>query len=104
MRFVILKRCLLILLVGLWLLISLLSASELKARDVTYFYDELSRLVRVIYDDGTIIEYTYDQVGNRLTKTISRESTIAPSAPSRPSGGDRNPVDTFSNQPSASRQ
>jgi YD repeat-containing protein len=96
MRFVILRQCLLIFLVGLWLSIALLSASELGARDVTYVYDELSRLVRVIHDDGTIIEYTYDQVGNRLTKTISRESPIVPPCPIRPSGRESNPANTFS--------
>jgi YD repeat-containing protein len=34
---------------------------------VTFEYDDLNRLVRVTYEDGAVIEYTYDEVGNRLT-------------------------------------
>ena len=30
-----------------------------------YIYDELNRLIRVEYGDGTIIEYIYDEAGNR---------------------------------------
>jgi YD repeat-containing protein len=33
-----------------------------------YIYDELNRLIRVEYEDGTIVEYTYDAAGNRLAK------------------------------------
>ncbi len=32
-----------------------------------YTYDELNRLKRVEYGDGTVIEYTYDGVGNRTS-------------------------------------
>jgi YD repeat-containing protein len=35
------------------------------AETVNYIYDELNRLIRVEYADGTKIEYTYDGVGNR---------------------------------------
>jgi hypothetical protein len=30
-----------------------------------YIYDELNRLIRVVYEDGTVIMYIYDKVGNR---------------------------------------
>jgi YD repeat-containing protein len=32
---------------------------------VSYVYDDLGRLVEVVYDDGTTITYTYDDAGNR---------------------------------------
>jgi YD repeat-containing protein len=37
--------------------------------DRTYAYDELSRLIRIIYEDGKIVNYTYDAAGNRITLT-----------------------------------
>jgi YD repeat-containing protein len=35
----------------------------------TYIYDELNRLIQVIYEDGRRVTYTYDAVGNRITVT-----------------------------------
>jgi RHS repeat-associated protein len=51
-----------------------LAVTEHSGRRVEYAYDDLYRLVREsIYDDGVTladdISYTYDAVGNRLTKT-----------------------------------
>ena len=37
------------------------------AGELTYIYDELNRLKQATYDDGTIIQYIYDGVGNRGT-------------------------------------
>lgn len=34
-----------------------------------YEYDNLSRLTKVQYPNGSVITYTYDALGNRLTKT-----------------------------------
>jgi len=34
-----------------------------------YTYDNLNRLIRVDYENGTFIEYTYDAAGNRLIKS-----------------------------------
>jgi RHS repeat-associated protein len=53
--------------------------NELNGREVTYTYDELHRLVREqvvdpVSDDETT-SYTYDKVGNRLTKTDSTGTT-----------------------------
>ena len=36
------------------------------AETVNYIYDEVNRLIRVEYGNGTVIEYTYDKTGNRL--------------------------------------
>lgn len=35
-----------------------------------YSYDALNRLIEVKYDNGTIVKYTYDAMGNRLTKEV----------------------------------
>jgi len=45
---------------------------------VAYRYDNLHRLTRVIYDNGTQITYTYDEVGNRTRRvsTLQADSSI----------------------------
>jgi YD repeat-containing protein len=53
----------------LTLLISI-TASSSSAETVSYTYDGLNRLEQVQYPDGTIIRYSYDNVGNRLEKRI----------------------------------
>ena len=35
------------------------------ADSISYEYDDLYRLIRATYSDGTVIEYTYDAAGNR---------------------------------------
>ncbi len=49
----------------------LLSAAASLADTIHYTYDDLNRLIRAEYDDGTIIEYEYDKIGNRLRKSIT---------------------------------
>ena len=41
----------------------------------TYEYDNLNRLTKVTYANGAEVQYTYDAVGNRLTKTMSGANT-----------------------------
>ena len=41
----------------------------------TYFYDALDRLVRVEYDGGSVITYTYDAAGNRTARTVFNATT-----------------------------
>lgn len=36
----------------------------------TFEYDNLNRLTKVTYANGAVVQYTYDAVGNRLTKTV----------------------------------
>ena len=45
----------------------LLVACSAGAATITHEYDELNRLIHTTHPDGTIIEYTYDESGNRLT-------------------------------------
>jgi YD repeat-containing protein len=42
-------------------------AAHATPGSVSYVYDDLGRLVELVYDDGTTITYTYDAVGNRET-------------------------------------
>ena len=55
------------------------------AQSVNYFYDELNRLTRAAYGDGTIIDYAYDEAGNRLTVNIRH--LIPPTTTASPAGG-----------------
>jgi YD repeat-containing protein len=47
------------------LLAFLLASWSSSADGAKYEYDALNRLVRVVYDETTTIEYTYDAAGNR---------------------------------------
>ncbi|WP_298438779.1 chitobiase/beta-hexosaminidase C-terminal domain-containing protein [Geobacter sp.] len=60
------------------IVISMVSASMAAAAVATYTYDELNRLKRVDYDDGTYIDYTYDEIGNRLTTATNAQSDTTP--------------------------
>lgn len=44
----------------------------------TYNYDNLHRLTRVVYVNGTVITYSYDEVGNRTRRvsTLQADSSI----------------------------
>lgn len=46
------------------------SVNLLHASTVKYEYDDLNRLARAIYDETMVIEYAYDEVGNR-TRRVS---------------------------------
>lgn len=45
--------------------------ATLQAFGQTYTYDEMNRLKKVTYPNGTEVAYTYDALGNRLTKQVS---------------------------------
>jgi YD repeat-containing protein len=50
--------------------VSLFGTEQPRAGNVTYIYDQLQRVIRATYDDGTVIAYTYDRVGNRFVKNV----------------------------------
>lgn len=60
-------------------------------------YDNLNRLTKVTYANGAVVQYTYDALGNRLTKTITGVSVnytiIATASPSN--GGAVNGAGSF---------
>ena len=57
----------------------LLSSCNLFSQtiDLTYQYDPLNRLTLVTYPDGTQIQYEYDELGNRLSKTVVMDCPVA---------------------------
>ncbi|MBA4392197.1 MAG: hypothetical protein C0407_01460 [Desulfobacca sp.] len=56
------------------------------ARSINYTYDDMNRLIEVLYGDGSRIQYTYDAKGNRVSKTIQAETT-PPTTTATPAGG-----------------
>ena len=52
-----------------------------------YIYDELNRLIRVEYEDGPVVEYTYDKAGNRLEKRLQIPDITPPTTTASPVGG-----------------
>lgn len=50
-------------------MIILLSASAAWSQTVTFTYDNLNRLEKADYSGGMTIDYSYDNVGNRLTES-----------------------------------
>jgi YD repeat-containing protein len=52
------------------LLILLPIALQAQAENVTHTYDDLNRLIRSDYDEGTVVEYSYDAAGNRLSRQV----------------------------------
>jgi YD repeat-containing protein len=57
-------------------IISILLLNVLLAfSQVTYQYDNLYRLQQVNYPNGATVVYTYDALGNRLTKTVTNGNT-----------------------------
>lgn len=70
----------------------LVSATALAATQ--YQYDALGRLVRVRYDNGKEIVYTYDAAGNRLQRVVRTAGT------NRPPVANPDAVNLFENQAS----
>ena len=55
----------------LMLLWSVLLPFTSDGATISYQYDNLNRLTKVRYGDGTWITYVYDPAGNRLSRTLS---------------------------------
>jgi len=45
------------------------STSFAQDTNIKYIYDDLNRLTRIEYADGTVTEYDYNEIGDRLQKT-----------------------------------
>lgn len=56
----------------------MLVAGAANAADQRYDYDELGRLIRAVGDDGTVISYRYDPVGNILAVQVGSGDLVAP--------------------------
>jgi YD repeat-containing protein len=74
-------------------------ASTPSSGGVTYVYDDLNRLTEVDFEDGTLIKYAYDEIGNptgksycgsesfTVTATSGTGGTVSPSSASVTCGG-----------------
>jgi hypothetical protein len=51
------------------------------AETINYSYDNMQRLIRAEYGDGTVVEYVYDNLGNRLQKTTTLTGAPANTPP-----------------------
>lgn len=49
-----------------------------SAETINYSYDDMDRLTRAEYGDGTVVEYAYDKMGNRLQKRLTVPDTTSP--------------------------
>ena len=58
----------------LFCLALLATADPAEAGSVSYEYDALGRLERIVYDDGTVIEFVYDAAGNRTSRVVTPET------------------------------
>jgi YD repeat-containing protein len=54
----------------IYIISALLLNALLATAQITYQYDNLYRLQKVEHPNGVVVEYTYDELGNRLTKTV----------------------------------
>lgn len=61
------RKALIIIAIIMFILTSALAS---LADTINYTYDDLNRLTRVKYLDNTIIDYSYDEVGNRTVKGV----------------------------------
>ncbi len=71
------------------LLIVLANTLPALADNVTHTYDDLNRLIKSDYGNGTFIEYSYDAAGNRLTKQV-----VVPNKPPIANAGPDQTVNT----------
>jgi YD repeat-containing protein len=70
------------------------SFSTSYAETTNYIYDELNRLIRVEYGDGSVVEYTYDKAGNRIQMTIPYPDSTPPTTTASPAGEAYNTAQT----------
>ncbi len=63
--------------ISIILIINLFIISKIIAQNNdTYQYDNLNRLSKVTFSNGTIYDYSYDQLGNRTTKVITSAAPV----------------------------
>jgi len=63
----------------------------ISAQNITYYYDDLGRLTKTKYQDSTILTYTYDASGNRITTSIENVCLSNPIRTSISSGNWNDP-------------
>ena len=71
-------------LAGMTVIALIIASAIVYAGSVTYTYDSLNRLIKAEYEDGRIIQYSYDSAGNR---TALYDSATPPVTTADPPGG-----------------
>lgn len=56
----------------------LVAGTGIFAETVNYTYDDMNRLIKVKYGDGTVVEYEYDKAGNRTKQKTTVSDTTPP--------------------------
>jgi len=64
----------------IFIVIYIVFIETIAAQTINYDYDSRGRLAQVIYPDSSIINYTYDAAGNRMSKHVTK-STITFACP-----------------------
>lgn len=62
-----------------WIVAGLLGVFYCQAAfsaTISYTYDDLHRLIKVDFGNGTVIEYTYDAAGNRISQTVPNRPPV----------------------------
>jgi large repetitive protein len=63
------------------IIVLILASVMADAGSVTYTYDGLNRLTRAQYEDGTVIQYTYDGAGNQTALYLNATPPITTAFP-----------------------
>jgi YD repeat-containing protein len=64
-----------------WLILfCLLITSPCLAGTAQYTYDNLGRLIQMVYDNGATIVYTYDAAGNRTSMQVTASQASTPAS------------------------
>jgi len=66
--------------VAILLIFTMLCASGMNVHAENYEYDELNRVKKVTYDDGSYVEYAYDANGNILSVAVHQDGSGNPGA------------------------
>jgi len=56
---------------NLTILMSVLLCPVAFSASVQYTYDSINRLIKAEYDNGAVIEYSYDAAGNRTSRVVT---------------------------------
>lgn len=72
-------------------IVFILLVKTMSAQSITNNYDDLGRVTKVIYPDSSIITYTYDASGNRISASIENVCITNPKRSTIASGNWNNP-------------